>query len=527
VTCSEVVNLLRNQVVNLTGFSSWGGQADGYFNLDALNPGGTNFNSNQQALIGIQPLTGGGNQTNILLNSSVTVSPDPIDFYQSFTINADFYNAGTTNFNGDFCAAIFDADGIFIDYVQILTTGSNPLPPGYHYLSGVDFSNNGLPTVPGTYKIGVYYRVTNGEWILASSTSYSNPLSTSINSPYNPLEQYSNIVASPSTFVQGAPSSVNVNFYNTHGYTYYGQFKAALYDLEGNFVQTIGTYNETSGLPSGYVYSSPYITFSCSSITASPGTYMLAILEKETGSSTTYFVGGSYYTTPVNIVVIAPTLSPDPYEPNDVETTAYTLPLTWNNDYTQCLTSGSNNHTGNDIDFYHINLPVGYNYVIIARVHDSYNSGNGNVYSNDVGWSYSIGSGWSITYDDIMPGTINVNGTGSLFFQVAPYFTGTTGTYLLDIKIHRTSSYGINEKEDYLSQIFPNPASDILHIKLENYHFTSIPWIIMNNLGQTVLTGDLIGRDEKIDISNLPSGIYVFSSTFGGRQVNKKFVHEN
>ena len=66
--------------------------------------------------------------------------------------------------------------------MQILTTGSNPLPPGYHYTGGVDFSNNGLPTVPGTYKIGMYYRVTNGEWILASSTSYSNPLSTSINS---------------------------------------------------------------------------------------------------------------------------------------------------------------------------------------------------------------------------------------------------------------------------------------------------------------------------------------------------------
>ncbi|MBL0192483.1 MAG: T9SS type A sorting domain-containing protein [Saprospiraceae bacterium] len=126
-----------------------------------------------------------------------------------------------------------------------------------------------------------------------------------------------------------------------------------------------------------------------------------------------------------------------------------------------------------------------------------------------------------------MPSTLNVNGIGSISFQVAPYFTGTTGTYLLDIKIQRTSTYGINEKEDNLLQLFPNPASGILYIRLENNHFTSIPWVIMNNFGQTVLTGVLNGGDEKIDISILPSGIYVFSCSFSDRHVNKKFIHDN
>ncbi|MBL0192481.1 MAG: C10 family peptidase [Saprospiraceae bacterium] len=79
----------------------WGGQADGYFNFEALNPGGTSFNSNQQALIGIQPLTGGGNQTNILLNSSVTLAGSKLIFIRVL-LSADFYNAGTTNFSGDF-----------------------------------------------------------------------------------------------------------------------------------------------------------------------------------------------------------------------------------------------------------------------------------------------------------------------------------------------------------------------------------------------------------------------------------------
>ena len=34
----------------------WGGYANGYFNLNSLNPGGSSFNDAQQALIGIQPM---------------------------------------------------------------------------------------------------------------------------------------------------------------------------------------------------------------------------------------------------------------------------------------------------------------------------------------------------------------------------------------------------------------------------------------------------------------------------------------
>ena len=295
----------------------WGGSSDAYFNLNALNPGTYNFNNGQQAVIGIQPLSGGGSTPNIKLNSSISITPNPINFYQSFTVNADLTNAGTTSFSGDYCAALFDSDGIFIDYVQTLTTGANPLPPGYHYTGGLTFSNGGLPTVPGNYLIGIYYRVIGGEWILASSTTYPNIVTTHIKSPYNPLEQYSDIVVNPKTLVQGASATVNVNFYNKKLNTYYGQYKAALYDLEGNFVQTIGTCNESNGLPSGHFYNSPYITFSCPSITASPGTYMLAILEKENGSADTYFVGGTYYQTPINIVVVAPVISPDIFESYD------------------------------------------------------------------------------------------------------------------------------------------------------------------------------------------------------------------
>jgi hypothetical protein len=416
----------------------WGGSSNGYFTLSNLNPGTYNFTSLQAAIIGIQPASGVG-VSNIDLYSSITITPNPINFYQSFDVNADVVNSGNTNFSGDYCAALFSEDGTFIDYIDILSAASNPLPPGYHYTGGLTFSNAGLPTVPGNYIIGIYYMEEGGEWILAGNTTYTNPVNTSINSPYNPLEQYSDIVATPSTFVQGQSASVNVNFYNTNSYTYFGQYQAALYDLTGNFVETIGIYSETGGLPSGYIYSAPYITFSTSAITAPPGTYMLAITEKENGYSDWYFIGGTYFLTPININVVEAPLSPDSYEPNNIEGAAYNLALNFSGNTATQNTSGSNIHNDGDLDYYQINLTPGYDYIITARVHDSYSSGNGQIYTCDVMFSYLYGATWSETYDDIMPSPFNVINGGTVLFYVNPYFAGETGSYLLDLIITRVN----------------------------------------------------------------------------------------
>lgn len=415
----------------------WGGQADGFFSIDDLTPLTHNYNSNQQAVIGIQPQSG-GSTSNIDMYSSITISPNPIDFYNAFTVNADVINSGNTSFNGDYCAAIFNEDGLFIDFVEILSTGGNPLPPGYHYTGGLTFLNNGLMMVPGNYIIGIYYRETGGQWQLAGNDNYDNPVNTSVTSPYNLLEQYSEIVATPTSFVQGQSANVNVNLYNTNDYTYYGQYQAAIYDFEGNFVETISILNETNGLPPGYTYSPPYLNFSTAEISAEPGTYLLTILEKEEGSPYWYFVGGSYFTTPVYIIVEEASLSADIYEPNNSLSASYNLPITFSGNTATNYTTGSNIHSDDDVDYYKINLDPGYDYNITARIHDSYNSGNGQTYTCDVLFAYNQEGSWSDYYDDIMPSTINVSDGGTLYFYVAPYFAGEKGTYLLDMIITRT-----------------------------------------------------------------------------------------
>jgi hypothetical protein len=424
----------------------WGGMYDGYFNINSLNPGtggagsgaGT-YNNGQQALMGIKPISGGTGTSDIELNSVITVSPNPIEFGVEYIVNADVINKGNTNFSGDYCAALFDPSNNFVDFIQILSTGSNPLPPGYHYTSGIDFADT-IRTVPGTYSIGIFYRPTGGDWKLASSSTYQSFVSININGPVNTIKLYSSIQPSPATFVQGKPATVSAKLLNSGTATYYGQYQAALIDLTGKFIiETIDLYDETTGLPSGYAYSSP-LTFSTTAITSKPGTYMLAILEKETGYNYWWYAGANTYTNPVFINVIEPSLTPDAYETNNTEVTAYNLPVSFSGNTAHVTSAGSNLHIGTDVDYYSLSLPAGFNYTITARVHDSYKSGDGNTYTADVVFAYNDGSKWSDSYDDVMGSNIIMNNGGTLKFNVVPRYSGNTGTYLLDISISKAST---------------------------------------------------------------------------------------
>lgn len=507
----------------------WGGYYDGYFLLDALNPGGIGigggtggFNSNQQALLGIQPLTSASTPT-LSLNASIDVTPNSVLFYNSFTVHTDIMNTGNSSFSGDYCAALFNSEGAFLNFVEILSTGSNPLPPGYHYTDGLTFASNGMIASPGANTIGIYYRPVNGEWVLAGKASFTNPVDVTFHGPFNPLNLYSDIVADPPTFINGEPASITVNFYNTNTYTYYGKYQAVLYDLEGNFVQSLGSYDETNGLPSEYIYNAPYITFTCNAIQADPGTYMLAIIETENGSSISYFVGAKYFGNPITMVVMAPQLEPDPFEDNNVENKAYPLELTWNNNQAKCLTSSSNNHVGTDYDYYKLQLATGYKYSITARVHDSYNSGNGITYSNDVLWSYNKGGAWSDVFDDIMNESIVINGAGELVFMVAPYFAGQTGTYLLDISIARTVANGLIDGTVQSIVLEPNPVQDWIKVSVHPFTKQS-QWQILDVTGKQVKQGLLDAESQLINVSGLCKGMYVMVVETGNQLLKQRFI---
>lgn len=511
----------------------WGSLADGYYNINTLNPknlgtgaGLGNYNSNQKVVIGIQPPSSVQN-ISMQLYYDVISTPNPMYYASSFTVETNLYNNGAIDFAGDYCAAIFDKDNNFIDFVET-KTGYN-LKSGYVYSSNLNFSTKGiLGMLPGTYYVGIYYRPTGGEWkAVSNSGTYSNFSEIIVANPQD-IELKSDIIISPGIeLTKGNSATVNFNIVNDGNSTFYGQYRANLYKLDGTFVQTINTAIENNGLPSGYYYSS-MIALPTSAITAEPGTYLLAIIYNRNGSSDWYYTGSSYFQNPIIVTVKSPSIQPDKYEVNNSVATAFNLPLTFSNNTAIKNTIGSNCHIGSDLDYYKINLPAGFLYTITPRLHDLYNSGNGNLYTLDALFSYSNdGITWSDAYDDILSGGIKQNGGITFYFAVSPYFQGQVGTYLLDMNITRISTSSIEENElNKVFSIYPNPTIGevVLHFQDSSDLIGDVN--LLNIQGQVIsqIPNAKKYKEVSFSMAPYPSGIYFVQVQLENGIVTKKLI---
>jgi hypothetical protein len=515
----------------------WGGNSDGYFKLDALNPGslgaggGTGgYNTNQQAIIGVKPVK---NPATYMLDITANVVPSAptINFGAGFSVSTNITNIGTNSFSGDFAAALFDKNGIFIDFVGT-NTGFN-LAPGATPPNSIDFTKAGsYGLLPGTYKINIYFRPTGGGWKELQSSNVSvngNTSITVVNVP-NALKLYAPIKVAPLTLVQGQSASVTVNLYNANTYTYFGQYEAVLYDINGTLIETLGTYVEKNGLAKNSSYPSPFLTFSKPSLAAKPGTYVLVIEEKDTTATTWHYAGADLYANHIQVKVIKATLSPDVYEVNNVYSQASNLPFTFVNDTARQTTIGSNLHIGTDYDYYKFELPTGYDYTIKARIHDMFSSGNGLVYTVDGVVSYSTdGVTWSSAFDDIISDNILIKGGGTAGFLVSPIYTGETGTYLLDATISRQAivtgleSSGNNGNN---ISVFPNPAKDNINLNLQHFSGEVYAVSLVNLHGQKIKTIENLAGKNKISLATngIAAGFYYLQIETNTGLVNKKVV---
>lgn len=458
----------------------WSGNFDGYFTVNALNPSGVGtgggsggYNSGQQAIVGLEPLTQsdpdpGPSSFNLALNSPVSVSGNPVQYGQGFSVTTNFANLGSNNFAGDYCAAVFDEEYNFIDFVEIKT--GLTLQAGFTYTNNLTFSTAGLLSlVPGDYFVAMFYRPSGGEWVIAADNgNFQNivPLFVRFS---NTIEMYSEIITTPvPDFVQGQAASVNLNLLNAGSSTFFGDYQVNLYNLDGSYVTTLGTISENNGLPPNFVYTQPFLNFSTTQLNVEPGTYLLAAMFKPNFSSNYFLVGSTDHPNPIRVNVVSPAIQPDPFEANNTASQPHTFPVNFTNNTAKVLTTGSNLHQGSDLDFYRVNLASGFQYNVQARAHDSWDSGDGKTYTCDVLFSVSTdgGASWTEAWDDVMDGAINLVNGGNVLFQVAPYFVGETGTYLLDITIVRSPLSSTEEPAELAGfRLFPNPARD--HVTLD------------------------------------------------------------
>ena len=491
----------------------WGGVQDGFWLIDALNPGsgGTGsgagtYNNGQQAVFGIQPPSGSITY-DIALYEDVVADQNPVWFGSSFTIHTDVANFGTNTFDGDWTAVLFDENYNFVDYIETLS--GYTLSDGSHYTSGLDFSTSGMVNaLPGSYYIGIFYRPTGGDWVIVGDGSYSNLIPFEVYYS-NDIELYQDMIIDIGTTIeQNEAFTVTLDITNDGSSTFYGAFSVDLYNLDGSYAETV---QEMTGadLDAGYFYDD--LEFITSGVSVAAGTYMLVLSHLEDGGSWE-MSGSSYYPNPIYITIIEPAIQPDMYEDNNIENDAYTLSLNFSSNNASTSTVGSNLHIGSDDDYYKINLASGYDYTITARVHDSYNSGNGNTYTSDVSWLYQTGGSWSDSYDDVMSGDITVNNGGTVYFRVAPYFVGETGTYLLDIDVSRSIVTEVEDLEFNKNlSVYPNPTIDNLNIKIENN--TKVNSIkIVDILGKQVLQINNPSFENNyltIPVATLAQGTYI------------------
>jgi hypothetical protein len=520
---------------NMFNFNwGWSGGYDGFFLVNALNPQGTGtgggsgtYNSNQKIVKGIQPPASAINY-NLALYNFVTPSATTIGYGNAFTVTTNIANYGTNNFTGDYTLAAFDSNNNFIDYIETKTNLS--LQSQNAYSNNLIFSTTGLfSLLPGNYTLGLFYRPTGGGWkAVQNSGSYTNFTQINVVNT-NSIALNSTMVVSPSTtLTQGQGASVNLNIANNGTSTFTGVYNVSLYTLNGVFVQTIGQYNETAGLPSGFTYSTPFLTFSTSTVTASPGTYLLALQHQLTGGNFQLTGSTSSFINPIRVIVQQAPYQADIYENNDSFSQSYNLPLSFSGNTANVNTNSSNAHTGADNDYYKIVLPTGYNYTISPRLHDSYSSNNGNTYTLDALFTYSTdGVNWSTVYDDVISGNIIINNGGTIYFRTASYFQGNTGTYLLDINLTRTATLGVDANEfSYQIKLFPNPTKSKVFFDNSSANFKEVS--IYNYLGQAVAKTSFSNNvnNQEIDMSNLATGVYVLKFSDGATSKSVKVVKQ-
>jgi len=98
--------------------------------------------------------------------------------------------------------------------------------------------------------------------------------------------------------------------------------------------------------------------------------------------------------------------------------------------------------------------------------------------------------------------------------------TGTTGSVAQGVhQAYEISSVGIKETALNISlSIFPNPTSDYLTLKVEDYNNEALSYNLINEQGKLVMNEQITNQDTQVAMSTLARGAYFINVL----QANKK-----
>lgn len=94
---------------------------------------------------------------------------------------------------------------------------------------------------------------------------------------------------------------------------------------------------------------------------------------------------------------------------------------------------------------------------------------------------------------------------------------------VLDFTFGDTVSTALKSQTVDLGSVYPNPASDRINIQFDSYY--EAQYRIYSQMGQQMLSGTLLGRDNVIELDDLGSGIYYLNIiTSDGKLMSEKLL---
>jgi len=501
----------------------WGGQSNGYFQINALNPGSSMYACNHQVIKGVRPLSGQGKYFNLNLRAPVTLTSNVIHYKDSISVATDVYNNGKVTFQGKIAAAIFDTNEVLIGFVDIIQPIT--LQPG-EYTGRITFDNSGMPDMlPGKYMIGLMYNTVGNDWMEVNDTlSFVNfPVMEVINPDV--IEMASVMTVLPGTEItEGNQATVKLEIRNTGSAAFSGKLNLAIHDIEGNYMTSLAEIDNVN-LPAGS--SSGQLTFSTNRISVTAASYLFTLWYKPSGEAEYKLVGSSRFGNPVRVQVNASPLSPDLYEPNNTAATASVLPVSFSENTANLKLNNANCHVGKDIDYYKIELPANFSYIIHARLEASEYDTTMTHPLNGI-WNYKVSpdTTWASSCNNSGPHKFEAMNGGTVWFVVQTNYIAQTGMYQLNINIQK-NPLGIGESSPAGTLvIYPNPANSEIFLK-DLTGKTDISECIVTSIdGRELLRMKPVQQDgiSRIPVSNLSNGLYLLQVVTSSGNFSRKIL---
>lgn len=438
----------------------WGGQSNGFYSLSAGTSGSHDYTQDQCAVIGIKPKDGSSPAKNYDLymntdltatNTSSSTSSEPNAYYfgNTMSFTAKVENNGKGTFDGYLKVAAFTDDGDFIAWSN--ESYHFTLEAGKHTIQKTYTFTGGMPFLPGKYRAYMCYQdedetesklVKTDEGIFL--TEYNNVAFTvksignlQVASTYSLYDETFN-----GSITTGNRVRINVSVKNTSSSKFYGKIRLGLYNMDGTLAELIEDVDYTkNGFPANTSSNLQFYNI----VDIEPGTYYLTLKAQKSNQSTWSYIGcTTSYPNPSSVVVKAPALLADNFEPNNTQPTASNLQWDLDPETADFEASFVSLHNDADIDYYKLVFPKSNTYKVKVSMGDKYTPGFSSYLNADIKYAYSIGGK---SYSEYFKGdkTITMDGPNILYILVRKYGLNGTGYYDMWGEIEETANSSVQD----------------------------------------------------------------------------------